>query len=67
VTTDEDGPLLVIGVNRPEPNNLWNLDVIQAVSRAYRRLADAPHLRVGVVRAQAATSPRDSISCPSGL
>jgi len=51
VTTDEDGPLLVIGVNRPEANNLWNLDVIQAVSRAYRLLADVPHLRVGVVHA----------------
>jgi len=51
VTIDEDEPLLVIGVNRPDTNNLWNLDVIQAVSRAYRRLADAPHLRVGVVYA----------------
>jgi len=51
VTIDEDGALLVIGVNRPEENNLWNLEVIQAVSRAYRRLAEAPHLRVGVVHA----------------
>jgi enoyl-CoA hydratase len=49
VTIDEDGPLLRIGVNRPEANNLWNLEVIQAVSRAYRRLADDPRLRVGVV------------------
>jgi hypothetical protein len=23
---DEDGPLLLIGVNRPEANNLWNDD-----------------------------------------
>lgn len=38
VTIDEDGPLLLIGVNRPEAYNLWNLDVIQTVSRAYRRL-----------------------------
>jgi enoyl-CoA hydratase/carnithine racemase len=49
VAVDEDGPLLRIGVNRPEANNLWDLEVIQAVSRAYRRLADAAHLRVGVV------------------
>jgi len=49
VTIDEDGPLLLIGVNRPEAHNLWNLEVIQAVSRAYRRLGDAAHLRVGVV------------------
>lgn len=23
VTVDEDGPLLLIGVNRPDANNLW--------------------------------------------
>jgi enoyl-CoA hydratase/carnithine racemase len=49
VTIDEDGPLLRIGVNRPEANNLWDLEVIETVSRAYRRLADDPRLRVGVV------------------
>src|SRR5262245_20341353 len=49
VTIDEDGALLLIGVNRPEANNLWNLEVIQAVSRAYRRLADDGRLRVGIV------------------
>src|SRR5262245_51330947 len=49
VTLEEDGALLLIGVNRPDANNLWNVDVIQAVSRAYRRLGDAAHLRVGVV------------------
>jgi enoyl-CoA hydratase/carnithine racemase len=49
VTVEEDGPLLLIGVNRPDANNLWNVEVIQAVSRAYRRLGDSAHLRVGVV------------------
>src|SRR5215470_6309250 len=49
VTVEEDGPLLLIGVNRPDANNLWNVEVIQAVSRAYRRLGDRAHLRVGVV------------------
>jgi enoyl-CoA hydratase len=49
VTIDEDGPLLLIGVNRPDAHNLWNLDVIQTVCRACRRLADADHLRVGVI------------------
>jgi enoyl-CoA hydratase/carnithine racemase len=49
VTIDEDGPLLLIGVNRPEVHNLWDLEVIQMVSRAYRRLGDTTHLRVGVV------------------
>src|SRR5262245_7784111 len=49
VTVEEDGALLLIGVNRPEANNLWNVEVIQAVSRAYRRLGDTAHLRAGVV------------------
>lgn len=49
VTVEEDGPLLLIGVNRPGAHNLWNLEVIQTVSRAYRRLAEADHLRVGVL------------------
>jgi len=30
-------------------HNLWNLDVIQAVCRACKRLADAQPLRVGVI------------------
>jgi enoyl-CoA hydratase len=49
VTVEEDGPILLIGVNRPEAHNLWNLEVIQAVSRACRHLADSDHLRVGVI------------------
>jgi enoyl-CoA hydratase len=49
VTVEEDGHLLLIGVNRPDAHNLWNLEVIQSVSRACRRLADAEHLRVGVI------------------
>ena len=49
VTIEEDGPLLFIGVNRPDAHNLWNLEVIQAVCRACKRLADAEHLRVGVI------------------
>jgi len=49
VTIDEDGPLLLIGVNRPDAYNLWDLEVIQTVCRACRRLADADHLRVGVI------------------
>lgn len=49
VTLDRDGSVLLIGVNRPDAYNLWNLEVIQAVSRAYRQLGDDPNLRVGVV------------------
>ncbi len=49
VTIEEDGPLLLIGVNRPDAHNLWDLEVIQTVCRALRRLADSDHLRVGVI------------------
>ncbi|MCH9641398.1 MAG: crotonase/enoyl-CoA hydratase family protein [Actinomycetia bacterium] len=49
VSLDEEGPLLLIGVNRPDEHNLWNLEVIATVSRALRRLADSDHLRVGVI------------------
>ena len=49
VTIERDGHVLLIGVNRPEAYNLWNLEVIQTVSRAYRTLGDDPALRVGVV------------------
>jgi enoyl-CoA hydratase/carnithine racemase len=49
VTIEVDGPLLLIGVNRPDARNLWDLDVIQTVSRACRRLADSDDLRVGVI------------------
>ncbi len=62
VTIEEDGPLLLIGVNRPDAHNLWNLEVIQAVSRACKRLADAEHLRVGVIFGHGRCSPRDSTS-----
>lgn len=49
VTIEEDGPLLLIGVNRPDAHNLWNLEVTQTVCRACRNLADTDHLRVGVI------------------
>jgi enoyl-CoA hydratase/carnithine racemase len=49
VTVEQDGHLLLIGVNRPDANNLWNLDVIQGVIDAYGRLAEDDGLRVGVV------------------
>jgi len=59
VTIEDDGPLLLIGVNRPDAHNLWNLEVIQGVCRACKRfgrcrtparrcqrLSRAPHTRV---------------------
>jgi enoyl-CoA hydratase len=49
VTVEREGHVLLIGVNRPDSYNMWNLEVIQAVSRAYRTLGDEPELRVGIV------------------
>ena len=49
VTVDRDAHVLLIGINRPDAYNLWNLEVIAGVARAYRRLGDDPELRVGVL------------------
>ena len=49
VTVERDGHLLMVGINRPDAYNLWNLEVIREVSRAYRLLGDDRELRVGVV------------------
>ena len=31
VTVEQEGPLLLIGVNRADKRNAWNLEIIQAV------------------------------------
>ena len=49
VLVEQRGHLLLIGVNRPQKRNAWNLATIQGVCAAYERLADDPELRVGVV------------------
>lgn len=49
VTVERDGHVLLIGVNRPEKRNAWNLAVIDAMSQAYELLAEDDDLRVGVV------------------
>ncbi|GAB3480121.1 crotonase/enoyl-CoA hydratase family protein [Amycolatopsis cihanbeyliensis] len=49
VTVQRDGHVLLIGVNRPEKRNAWDLATISAVSAAYDELADDPELRAGVL------------------
>ncbi|MBW2529379.1 MAG: crotonase/enoyl-CoA hydratase family protein [Deltaproteobacteria bacterium] len=49
VTIERRGHLLLIGVDRPQKRNAWNLEIIQAVARAYTDLAADDGLRVGVV------------------
>ncbi len=49
VTLERDGHVLVIGVNRAEKRNAFNLATIDALGRAYELLGDDPDLRCGVV------------------
>ena len=49
VTVDTDGAVLLIGVNRPDKRNAWDLATIAEVGAAYDRLADDDDVRVGVV------------------
>ncbi len=49
VVTERRGHVLLIGVNRPERRNAWNLAVISGVAAAYEELGQDPELRVGVV------------------
>jgi len=49
VTIERQGPLLLIGVNRADKRNAWNLEIIHSVAHAYTNLANDAELRVGVV------------------
>ena len=51
VITETRGHVFLIGVNRPQKYNAFNLEVIDAFSRAYEELGTNPELRVGVVYA----------------
>ena len=51
VITERRGHVFLIGVNRPEKRNAFNLEVIDGFSRAYEELGNDPDLRVGVVYA----------------
>jgi enoyl-CoA hydratase len=49
VTVEQDGHVLLIGLNRPEKRNAVDLATIDALAGAYERLADDDGLRVGVL------------------
>jgi enoyl-CoA hydratase len=51
VTVERDGHVLLIGVNRPEKRNAFDLAVLAQLAAAYERLADDDQLRVGVLHA----------------
>lgn len=51
ITVDLDGHVLLIGVNRPDKRNAFDLATIERFSDAYRRLAEDDDARVGVLYA----------------
>ena len=51
ITTDQDGHVLLIGVNRPEKRNAFDLAALAQLAAAYQRLADDDGLRAGVLYA----------------
>lgn len=49
VTVEAVGHVLLMGVNRPEKRNAFNLAIFRELAHAYGRLAEDPQLRVGVL------------------
>lgn len=49
VTVERDGHLLLIGVDRADKRNAWNLEVIDGVAAAYEQLAEDDEVRVAVL------------------
>eukprot|EP00668_Euglena_longa_P038435 GGOE01049440.1.p1 GENE.GGOE01049440.1~~GGOE01049440.1.p1 ORF type:complete len:295 (-),score=81.72 GGOE01049440.1:340-1224(-) len=49
VITDVSGPILRIGLNRPEKKNAFDASMILALNEAYDKLANDPALRVGLL------------------
>lgn len=49
VTVERRGHVLLIGVNRPDKRNAWDLATIDAVGSAYEQLGSDADLRAGVV------------------
>lgn len=49
VTVELDGHVLLIGVDRADKRNAWNLEVIDEVAAAYERLATDDEARAGVL------------------
>lgn len=49
VTVEQDGHVLLIGVNRPEKRNAWDRRTIDEVGLAYDRLAEDADVRVAVL------------------
>ncbi|WP_344415760.1 crotonase/enoyl-CoA hydratase family protein [Pseudonocardia ailaonensis] len=49
VTVERRGHLLLIGLNRPEKRNAFNLELMDQLAQAYHRLETDPEIRCGVL------------------
>ncbi|MFO0725949.1 MAG: crotonase/enoyl-CoA hydratase family protein [Myxococcota bacterium] len=49
LTTEKQGQVFLMGVNRPQKRNAFNLEMLEALAAAYQRLGQDPELRVGVL------------------
>jgi enoyl-CoA hydratase len=49
VTVEQRGHVLLIGLNRPDKRNAFNLELIDQLARAYHRLETDPEIRCGVL------------------
>lgn len=49
ITVERDGHVLLIGVNRPEKRNAFDVDMLGELAAAYEHLADDTDARVGVL------------------
>ncbi len=49
ITVEREGHVLLIGVNRPEKRNAFDLETIEALAAAYETLGTDPELRCGVL------------------
>jgi enoyl-CoA hydratase/carnithine racemase len=54
ITVTRDGPLVFVGINRPEKRNAFDLELLEQLAAAYERLATDDELRVGVLFAHGA-------------
>jgi enoyl-CoA hydratase len=54
ITTEKDGHVFLIGINRAEKRNAFDIAMIEALGAAYERLGKDDELRVGVLFAHGA-------------
>ncbi len=51
LTIEKRGHLMLIGINRPEKKNAFDVEILRGLSSAYTELSDNPDYRCGIVHA----------------